>query len=273
MAQKRMLNKSISLSKQVNKLSLKHKLFYTWAIPHQDDYGLLDSDPEILKATICPMVKDISEKDIIEFITVAQIPDMNGETLIREYQDCIEFTGFEKHQTISAEKRAKPKFQKIPKIPQENSGENNNPQESPEFTLNKGREEKLREEKGREENSENNGNVNPPTTPSNDLEKRFTLSEEEIQQFEKEFSLVDVRFEYAKAKDHLLANGGMRGKGENKPIKDYKAYLRNWFRKDWVKKKPIIPVYKAVEQTHEVSQEGLNHLQEVKKKLNFNFPK
>ena len=268
-----MLNKSISLSKQVNKLSLKHKLFFTWAIPHLDDYGLLDNDPEILKATICPMVKDISEKDIIEFISVAQIPDMNKETLIMEYQDCLEFLGFTNHQTISAEKRAKPKFQKIPKNPQENTGENNNPQESPNFTLNKIREEKLREGKGSKENSENNGNVNPPTTSSDDLEKKFTLSEDDIKKLEGEFPTVEVRFEYTKAKNHLLANGGMRGKSENKPVKNYMAYLRLWMARDWVRKKSIVPVYKEVEQRHEVSQEGLDYLKGVKDKIKFGIKK
>lgn len=108
----------------------------------------------------------------------------------------------------------------------------------------------------------------------NNLEKRFTLSEEEIQEFEKEFSLVDVRFEYAKAKDHLLANGGMRGKGEKNPVKDYKAYLRNWLRKDWVRKKPIVPVYKQAEnQNTGISEEGLKKIAEIRQKMNFKVNK
>lgn len=126
MAQKRMLNKSISLSSQVNKLSLKHKLIFTWCIPHLDDHGLLDSDPEVIKATVVPMVKDINLADIRSFIAVC----VNGK-LIEEYQDCIFFAGFENHQSISEEKRSKSKFSRIPKIPQENSGKNNISQNSP----------------------------------------------------------------------------------------------------------------------------------------------
>jgi len=135
-----MLNKSISLSAQVNKLNLKEKILFTWSIPHLDDYGLLDSDPEVIKAMVCPMIKDITIKDINQFVKKA------GELgLLIEYQDCLEFTGFENHQSISAEKRAKMKFSKIPKIPQENSGENNNPQKSP--VQDKIREDKIREDK------------------------------------------------------------------------------------------------------------------------------
>ncbi len=140
MAQKRMLNKSISLSSQVSKLSLKEKLLFTWSIPHLDDYGLIENDPEVIKATVCPMVKEIIIQDIKQFVNKAEVIG-----LVIVYQDCIEFTGFENHQSISAEKRAKCKFQKIPKIPQENSGENKIPQE----ILKKSgiREDKIREDK------------------------------------------------------------------------------------------------------------------------------
>ena len=135
-----MLNKSISLSAQVNKLNLKEKLIFTWSIPHLDDYGLLDSDSEVIKATTCPMVKEITIKDIRQFVKRA------GELgLIFEYQDCLEFTGFTNHQSISEEKKAKMKFSKTPINPQENSGENNNPQKSP--VQDKIREDKIREDK------------------------------------------------------------------------------------------------------------------------------
>lgn len=121
-----MLNKSISLSSQVNKLNLKHKLIFTWTLPHLDDYGLIENDPEVLKATVCPMIKDITVKDFREFILSASKND-----LIEEYEDCIDFTGFDNHQSLSEEKKAKSKFSRIPRNPQENIGENNNPQNFP----------------------------------------------------------------------------------------------------------------------------------------------
>ncbi len=132
---------------------MKHKLLFTWTIPHMDDYGLIDNDPEVIKATVCPMVKEITVSDIEDFIKLAQVPDDNGEVLIKEYKDCIQFLGFENHQSISSEKRSKSKYSKIPKISQENIGKNNIPQNSPvqvnlrEVKLSK---DNIREEKGAE---------------------------------------------------------------------------------------------------------------------------
>ena len=105
-----------------------------------------------------------------------------------------------------------------------------------------------------------------------ELEKKFTITEEQIKKLESEYPTVEVRFEYKKAKNHLLANGGMRGKSENKPVKDYMAYLRLWLARDWVKKKPIVPVYREPEK-HEVSEEGLAKFREMKSKLGFKIKK
>lgn len=137
MAQKRMLNKSISLSLQVNQLSEKGMLIFTWCIPHLDDFGLLEVSAEVIKAMVFPLAKKITVKDIEEFKIRAK--ELN---LIKIFQDCIEFTGFQNHQTISREKMAKSKFSKIP---QENIGENNISQEFPV-------QDKLSKDKGREDN-------------------------------------------------------------------------------------------------------------------------
>jgi len=45
--------------------------------------------------------------------------------------------------------------------------------------------------------------------------------------------------EFEKARDYLLANGGKRKNG--KPVLDLMAFLRNWMRSDWTKKKTILP--------------------------------
>jgi len=135
-----MLNKSISLSGQMNELTLKEKLIFTWSIPHLDDYGLLDVSLAVIKATVIPMVKEIGLSDIRRFIDKGV-----AIGLLQEHKDCLEFLGFNNHQSISEEKKVKSKFAKIP---QENSGENNNPQKSP--LQDKRSKEKIREEKGRE---------------------------------------------------------------------------------------------------------------------------
>jgi hypothetical protein len=141
MAQKRMLNKSISLSAQVNSLTLQEKLIFTWVIPHLDDYGLISSDPAVIKATAVPMIKSITIQVVVHFISHAE-----ELGLVKVYKDCIEFLGFENHQSISQEKKAKPKFAKIP---QENSGEKKKAQKSP--LQDKIREDKIREDKIRED--------------------------------------------------------------------------------------------------------------------------
>lgn len=136
-----MLAKSISLSRKVNRLSLKSAFIYTWAMSHTDDWGLISSDPTVIKATVFPMKKEIRASDIESFILEAQEKDANGESLISEYQECLEFNAFDEHQTLSPEKRAKPRFQKVPlespRIPRES-------QENP-------IQEKRREVKGSEE--------------------------------------------------------------------------------------------------------------------------
>jgi hypothetical protein len=55
MAQKRMIDKKISVSEQVSDLPLQSQILFTWAIPHTDDMGLLPYSLKTLKALIVPM--------------------------------------------------------------------------------------------------------------------------------------------------------------------------------------------------------------------------
>lgn len=57
MAKARMLHKIISISLQVNKLSLPARLLFTWMIAHADDDGRMHGEPEYIKATVVPMTK------------------------------------------------------------------------------------------------------------------------------------------------------------------------------------------------------------------------
>jgi len=70
MAERRMLWKSISRSKKVNKLlkSWQAKLLYTWAIGHFDREGLQEADSYTLKATVVPLVDDITTENIDQFV-------------------------------------------------------------------------------------------------------------------------------------------------------------------------------------------------------------
>lgn len=55
MAQKRMIDKKISVSEQVADLSTEAQLLFTWMIPHTDDAGLLPISPRSIKGLVVPM--------------------------------------------------------------------------------------------------------------------------------------------------------------------------------------------------------------------------
>jgi uncharacterized phage protein (TIGR02220 family) len=97
MATGRMLRAKISVSPQVNDLSLKSALIFTWIIPHVDDYGRLNADPRRLKAIIVPMREDITIDDIKESLI-----DIYDQKLIVLYmvddEIYLELTKFEKNQ-------------------------------------------------------------------------------------------------------------------------------------------------------------------------------
>ena len=57
MAKARMLHKSISVSTQVNKMSVEARLLFTWLVPHADDEGKLHGECEYIKAVVVPMCK------------------------------------------------------------------------------------------------------------------------------------------------------------------------------------------------------------------------
>lgn len=193
-----MLNKSISISKQVNKLSVKSQLIFTWIIPHLDDYGLITNDSEILKALVFPMNKEIEIEDIEVFLK-----DAEKSNLIDIHKECLKYSGFNRHQSISESKKSASKFN-IPEKPQEV------PRSSKKPPL-KRREEKITKEKITKEKRGYLTNL-----PKQDLEKftkRFVATETEI---------------ISKAEDLELY---CRRKG--KTYQDYPALLLNALKKDF----------------------------------------
>jgi hypothetical protein len=78
MAQKRMIDRRISVSEQIGNLTIPQMLIFTWSIPHSDDVGLLPFSTKTLKATIIPLIdmsyeefdvcwKAIVEQKLVEF--------------------------------------------------------------------------------------------------------------------------------------------------------------------------------------------------------------
>lgn len=109
-----MLHKKISVSSQVNKLSLPAKLLFTWMIAHTDDEGRMKGDPEIIKATVVPMTK-WSFKKIQNYLT-----EIKNQQLIYYWEQnnewFIEFVKWNDYQSIRKD-RVQPS--KLPSFPNE----------------------------------------------------------------------------------------------------------------------------------------------------------
>lgn len=103
MANRRMISKTISTSRKVNRLSDRASLIYTWMQPHTDDYGRLEGDALSLKAKVVPMRPDITEKEIEE-----DLNSMVKNNLIIRYEvdgeRYIEIIGFDKFQTFRSDR-------------------------------------------------------------------------------------------------------------------------------------------------------------------------
>jgi hypothetical protein len=98
MAKARMLHKKISISTQVNRLSLPARLLFTWMISHADDEGKLKGDPEYIKATVVPMTK-WSFKLVKDYLL-----EIKNQGLIHYWEEnkewFIEFVKWTDHQQI-----------------------------------------------------------------------------------------------------------------------------------------------------------------------------
>lgn len=115
MATGRMLRKQISLSEQVNDLSLKAALLYTWMLAHADDYGRMHGSPRRVKAEVVPMRGDIADFDVL-----GCLQEMRDAGLITCYEvedePYLQFPSWERHQA-GLHKRTESKFPPPPEFP------------------------------------------------------------------------------------------------------------------------------------------------------------
>lgn len=81
MAQKRMLDKKISISEQVANLTVEAQLLFTWMIPHADDMGMLPYSSRQIKALVVPM----NEKYTAESIGI-HLEDIRKQDLINIFE-------------------------------------------------------------------------------------------------------------------------------------------------------------------------------------------
>lgn len=161
MANRRMVPKSLSVSKSFNSLGEFAQVLYLMITPHLDDFGKLDGDPEVIKALVLPMsskpVKDfelaLSELAEVHLIDLYEVND----------QKIIKQISFEDDQT-GLNKRTRSKYPN-------KDGSSENFQEFPRTTIAK--EENRTELNGTEFNkSEDKGVGNIPDA----LNKKFELA-------------------------------------------------------------------------------------------------
>lgn len=102
MAQKRMLDKKISLSEKVANLDLLGQILYTWMIPHADDFGLLQASARTLKALVVPMIDCTADQ--VGF----QLETMRNTGLILEVtilgKNYYKIVGSERNQTLKKDR-------------------------------------------------------------------------------------------------------------------------------------------------------------------------
>lgn len=102
MANRRMISKSISISKRLAKVSDGSALLYTWLIPHCDDNGNMDGDTLAVKGTVVPMrpvsIDEVDEQ-LKELASVEAILfyEHNGERYLH-------IDKFEDHQTLRGDR-------------------------------------------------------------------------------------------------------------------------------------------------------------------------
>jgi hypothetical protein len=110
MATRRMLAKSISISKQANSLSLFSKHLFTWLIPHADDFGRMSADPAVVKALVLPMEYKMTIApgmtqtiEVTVELVAAGLQEIQASGLIIIYEvngeECLQFPKWEDHQT------------------------------------------------------------------------------------------------------------------------------------------------------------------------------
>lgn len=100
----RMLNKVISTSEKLSKVSIESALLYTWMIPHLDVGGKIFGNPEQIKGIVVPYRKEFTIKKIEKCLG-----ELSKIDLILIYGDVCKYVlikGFSEHQTINESKEA-----------------------------------------------------------------------------------------------------------------------------------------------------------------------
>ena len=116
MATRRMIHNKISRSEQVNNLTYKAALLFTWMITHADDEGRIKGGATSIRGTVFPL-RELKDNEVEEMLC-----EIQRQGLIHRWKDnngtYIEFPTWYDHQTLQKD-RTKPS--KIPAYSREDS--------------------------------------------------------------------------------------------------------------------------------------------------------
>lgn len=149
MARRRMLSSRISLSRKINAVSDRAALLYTWIIPHLDELGLMEADPEIVRAQVVPLRKSFTPKVVSECLD-----ELEGAGAIVRYETngsiYLNYPDFFNHQSLKKDRIPKSEYPLPPwiRVGVDDAGKPNIILDSTGFQ--RKAKEKRREEKGRE---------------------------------------------------------------------------------------------------------------------------
>lgn len=97
MASGRIIKTQISISEQVNDLSIYAALLFTWMIPHADDFGRMPGGARKVKALVVPMRDDFTSTKVEECLC-----EMHRSRLVQRYEIAgetfLEFPSWDEHQ-------------------------------------------------------------------------------------------------------------------------------------------------------------------------------
>jgi hypothetical protein len=110
----RFISKSIAVNKQLRKVSLPADYLFERCIPHLDREGRLEGDPEVVRATVCPLRPEMTAEVVEDCLR--QLHDAELVVWYEAEGDMyLSFPGFKNHQTGMKHDREAPS--RIPKPP------------------------------------------------------------------------------------------------------------------------------------------------------------
>lgn len=117
----RFISRSIAVSRQLKQVSLEADFLFTRTIPHLDRDGRIDGDPDVIRATVCPLRSELTPEIILRCLEELA----RAALIVRYIADGVSvviFPGFPRHQHGMKYDRERPSHLPSPDLVRINSG-------------------------------------------------------------------------------------------------------------------------------------------------------